>query len=47
MTITASLLGQAPNPAVVTSYGTTACTVDFAYGLSSSAKKGFIQVMGY
>ena len=47
MAVIASLLGQAPNPAVVTSYETTACTVDFAYGLSSSAKKGFIQVMGY
>ena len=47
MSITATLTGQAPGAAVVTSYSTTGCFVDFSYGTASNSKKGFIQVMGY
>lgn len=47
MSITATLHGQAPGAAVVASYTTSGCYVDFSQGTASSSKKGFIQVMGY
>lgn len=47
MSITATLHGQAPGAAVVASYDTLSCTVDFSNGTASGTKKGFIQVMGF
>lgn len=47
MSITATLHGQAPGAAVVASYTTSGCYVDFSQGTASSSKKGFVQVMGY
>lgn len=47
MSITVTLHGQAPGAAIVASYSTLSCTVDFSNGTASGTKKGFIQVMGF